>query len=54
MAVFLSFPFSSKPSAQRPARMEELVQLQTPAVVLRVGLGVLVVKVCGMYCMQNV
>ena len=49
MAVFLSFPFYLKPSALRPARMEEPVQLQTPAVVLLVGVEVLVVKVCTMY-----
>ena len=42
-----------KPYALRPARMEEPVQLQIPAVVLMAGLGALAVKVCGMCASLN-
>ena len=42
-------PICSQPSAQRHVRMEEIVQLQTPAAVLVVGLETHVVKVCEMH-----
>ena len=42
------FRFCSKPSALRPAKMEEPVQLQIPAVVFMVGLGTLAAMVCIM------
>ena len=42
-------PFCLQPSAPKPARMVELVQLQIPATVLLVGLEALVVKVCEMH-----
>ena len=45
ISLTCAFPFHSKLSAPRSARMEVPVQLQIPAVVLVVGLQTLAVKV---------
>ena len=42
------FLFCSKPFALRPAKMEEPVQLQIPAVVFMAGLGTIAATVCEM------
>ena len=42
-----------KPSALRPVRTEEPVQLQIPAVVLMAGLGAPAVKVCETHAFEQ-